>query len=177
MTHLTLGRLAREAGLSRASLLHYESLGLLTPIGRSAGGYRLYDEAQRERLRSIRAYRAAGLSLELIRELLANQADTAARILEAHLMTLNDEIARLRHHQKAIATLLAQPAFLRHQRPRGKHAWVDLLRRAGFDEAAMDRWHAEFEAENPDAHAAFLHSLGLTQSEIQAIRRRASGAA
>ena len=177
MTRLTLGQLAREAGLARSSLLHYETLGLLVPAGRSTGGYRLYDDAQRERLRAICAYRAAGLSLAAIRGVLASRADEAAQILETHLLALNDEIARLRDRQKTIATLLAQPSFKRRGRSCGKDAWVALLRRAGFDDARMDRWHAEFEAESPDAHAAFLVSLGLTQQEIKTIRRRARLAA
>jgi MerR family transcriptional regulator, thiopeptide resistance regulator len=176
MTRLTLGQLAREVGLARSSLLHYEALGLLVPAGRSAGGYRLYDDAQRERLRAIRAYRAAGLPLAAIRGVLASPTDEAAHILEKHLLALNDEIARLRHRQKALAMLLAQPAFKRRGQARGKDAWVALLRRAGFDDADMDRWHAEFEAESPDSHAAFLVSLGMAPRAVQAIRRRARNA-
>ena len=173
MTRLTLGRLAREAGLARSSLLHYEALGLLVPAGRSTAGYRLYDATQRERLRAIRAYRAAGLPLAAIRKMLAGEPDAAAHILETHLMVLTEEIARLRQRQKALATLLAQPSFRRRGRTRGTGAWVAMLRDAGFDDAEMDRWHAEFEAENPDSHQAFLGSLGLTPEEVNAIRRRA----
>ncbi len=173
---LTLGQLARDAGLARSSLLHYESLGLLVPSGRSAAGYRLYDDAQRERLRAICAYRAAGLSLAAIKELLKSHGDAAAHILESHLLGLNEQIARLKHRQKTIATLLAQPSLRRRNGPRGKKAWVALLRRAGFDDVDMDRWHAEFEAENPELHTAFLNSLGLANEEVQAIRLRASQA-
>ncbi|WP_321939583.1 MerR family transcriptional regulator [Paraburkholderia sp. J8-2] len=173
MTRITLGRLAREAGLSRSSLLHYEALGLLMPSARSTAGYRLYDETQHERLRAICAYRAAGLPLAAIRDLLAREGNAAAHILEAHLMRLTAEIARLKERQKAIATLLAQPSFRRRGKQRGKDAWVAMLRGAGFDEAEMDNWHAGFEAENPDSHAAFLVSLGLTREEVKAIRRRA----
>lgn len=172
-TSFTLGRLAREAGLSRSSLLHYEALGLLMPRARSTAGYRLYDETQHERLRAICAYRAAGLPLAAIRDILASEGNAAAQILEAHLMGLTAEIARLKERQKVIATLLAQPSFRRRGKPRGKDAWVAMLRCAGFDEAEMDRWHAGFEAENPDSHAAFLASLGLTREEVKAIRRRA----
>ncbi|MEX3918679.1 MerR family transcriptional regulator [Paraburkholderia sp. BR10872] len=173
LARFTLGRLAREAGLSRSSLLHYETLGLLVPVARSTAGYRLYDETQRERLRAICAYRAAGLPLAAIRDVLANEADAAAQILERHLMVLTEEIARLKQRQNAIATLLAQPSFRRRGRKRGKDAWVAMLRSAGFDDAEMDRWHAEFEAESPDSHAAFLASLGLTPKEVNAVRRRA----
>ena len=173
MTRLTLGQLAREAGLARSSLLHYEALGLLVPTGRSAGGYRLYDAAQRERLRVICAYRAAGLSLAAIRELLASKEGEAAHILESHLMALNEEVVRIKRRQQTIATLLAQPSFRKRPLRRGKEAWVRLLRRAGFDDADMDRWHAEFEAENPHTHESFLRSLGIPDDEVNAIRRRA----
>ena len=61
---LTLGRLARATGLARSSLLHYEALGLLQPRARSDSGYRLYGEAEVQRLQAIRRYREAGLSLE-----------------------------------------------------------------------------------------------------------------
>lgn len=67
---LTLGRLARATGLARSSLLHYEALGLLKPLARSEAGYRLYGEAEVERLQHIRRYREAGLSLEAIQQLL-----------------------------------------------------------------------------------------------------------
>jgi hypothetical protein len=105
--------------------------------------------------------------------MLSNEGDAAAQILETHLMVLTQEVARLRQRQKTIATLLAQPSFRRREHTRGKDAWVAMLRGAGFDEAEMDRWHAEFEAENPDSHWAFLGSLGLTPEEANAIRRRA----
>jgi DNA-binding transcriptional MerR regulator len=137
------------------------------------GGYRLYDLAQRERLRAICAYRAAGLSLAAIRDLLDGKEDKAAQILESHLLALNEEVARLKHRQQTIATLLAQPSFRKRPLRRGKQAWVALLRRAGFDDVDMDRWHAEFEAENPQTHEAFLRSLGLSDDEVKAIRQRA----
>ncbi|HKT91544.1 MAG TPA: MerR family DNA-binding protein, partial [Paraburkholderia sp.] len=130
-------------------------------------------ETQHERLRAICAYRAAGLPLAAIRDILASEGNAAAQILEAHLMALTAEISRLKERQKVIATLLAQPSFRRGDKQRGKDAWVAMLRCAGFDEAEMDRWHAGFEAENPDSHAAFLASLGLTREEVKAIRRRA----
>ena len=65
-----LGQLCKEVGLARSSVLNYEAIGLLVPQGRSQAGYRLYGEAQLERLRTIRRLREAGLSLEDIRVLL-----------------------------------------------------------------------------------------------------------
>ncbi len=39
---ITIGRLARRFGLSRSTLLYYDSIGLLSPSTRSAKDYRLY---------------------------------------------------------------------------------------------------------------------------------------
>lgn len=58
----------------------------------------------------------------------------------------------------------------------GKQAWVDIFRAAGLDEATMRRWHHEFEARHPDAHASFLAWLGLPEEEIARIRSAARSA-
>jgi DNA-binding transcriptional MerR regulator len=171
---LTLGQLARTAGLARASLLHYESLGLLTPSARSPAGYRLYGEAELDRLLAIRRFRAAGLPLAVIRDLLAaEQAQPAgpAALLEARLQGLCAEVERLREQQRLLAHLLAAPEFRRGQACPDKAAWVAMLARAGFTEEDMRRWHADFEAERPREHAAFLRSLGIPAGEIARIRR------
>ena len=171
----TLGALARATGLARASLLHYEALGLLKPMARSAAGYRLYGPEQRARLAAIRRFRAAGLGLDQIGELLdapsARAKPDAVAVLEARLLALSEEVERLRTQQRALAQLLASAEFRARRPCRSKDAWVALLRRAGFDEDAMRRWHAEFEAASPKEHAAFLRALALEAKEVAAIRR------
>ncbi|MCE4556684.1 MerR family transcriptional regulator [Roseateles cellulosilyticus] len=169
---LTLGRLARATRLARSSLLHYESLGLLQPRDRSEAGYRLYGEAEVQRLQAIRRYREAGLSLHAIRDLLAGPpADGPAGLLEQRLLSLGEEVDRLREQQQGLARLLAMPEFHARRQARGKAAWVALLRRAGFSDDDMRRWHAAFEASAPAQHAAFLRSLGLRPAEVAGIRR------
>lgn len=178
---LTLGRLAKTSGLARASLLHYEQLGLLRPATRSAAGYRLYGEAELARLRSIRSYRQAGLSLQVIGELLAapetRRIAQPAGLIEQRLLDLCREVEALRAQQKLLATLLATPEFRSVRRCRDKAAWVALLERAGFSETDMRQWHVGFESSQPEGHAAFLDSLGLPADEVAAIRRwsRAGG--
>lgn len=169
---LTLGRLARATGLARSSLLHYEALGLLQPLGRSDAGYRLYGEAEVARLQAIRRYREAGLSLDAIRQLMVRpQAGSGpAGLLEQRLLALSAEVQRLREQQQELARLLAMPEFHAQRQARGKADWVALLRHAGFSDRDMQRWHADFEAASPGLHAAFLRSLGLTEAEVAAIR-------
>ena len=172
---MTLGRMARAAGLARASLLHYEALGLLRPAARSAAGYRLYGPAELARLENIRRLREAGLSLAAIGELLTPAAtappQAAAALLEARLLALCCEMEQLRQQQQQLARLLAAPEFRSGAPLSDKAAWVELLRRAGFDDVAMRKWHAGFEADDPAGHTAFLQALNLRPAEISAIRR------
>ena len=172
---LTLGRLARATGLARSSLLHYEALGLLKPLARTDSGYRLYGEAEVQRLQAIRRYRDAGLSLEAIRQLLS-RPDTGgpAALLEQRLLALSEEVHLLREQQQELARLLAMPEFHARRKARGKTDWVALLRQAGFSDADMRRWHAGFEAAAPAQHEAFLKSLGLSSAEVAAIRQAAA---
>lgn len=165
---LTIGRLARAAGLARGTLLHYEALGLLAARGRSGAGYRLYGADEAERLQAIRRYRDAGLSLADIRALLARPPGGAAGLLEQRLLGLSAEIQRLRAQQRHLARLLAL-AELRAPLA-GKAAWVALLRRAGFADDEMRRWHADFEADDPAGHGRFLRALGLAAAEVAAVR-------
>jgi hypothetical protein len=57
----------------------------------------------------------------------------------------------------------------------GKDAWVEMFRSIGLDERAMGRWHHEFEARWPEAHASFLAWLGESEADIARIRRSAQG--
>jgi len=174
---LTLGQLGKLVGLARTSLLHYESAGLLLPCARSAAGYRLYGEAEVERLRVIRRLRDAGLSLADIAALIDTPAgrdqrntEQPAALLERRLLGLCDSVAALRAQQRLLVRLLAIPEFRNRRQRWTKAAWVALLRRAGFGDDDMHQWHAEFEREDPPAHAAFLRSLGLAPAEVAGIR-------
>lgn len=172
---LSVGRLGRRFGLSRSALLYYDRIGLLSPSARSAAGYRVYEERDVRRLEAICRYREIGLSLEQIRELLERKGGRTADLLEARLSQLNQEIARLREQQRVIVRLLADRHKLRSSRAIDKDRWVAILQAAGLDEAAMHRWHLEFERMAPNAHQDFLESLGLSRTEITRIRRWSRG--
>ena len=67
---LTVGQMAEVAGVTVRTLHHYDALGLLTPDARSEAGYRLYDDADCERLQEILFYRELGFGLEEINAIL-----------------------------------------------------------------------------------------------------------
>ena len=167
---LTVTGLARACGLSRTAVLYYESLGLLQPVRRTAGNYRVYGEKELERLKRIRVYRDAGLKLGDIRSILEEPRGDAAGVLKRRLLELGGEIERLREHQRAIARLLNQTDRLRRSPMVTKEKWVSVMRAAGFTEDDMHRWHAVFEKSAPGEHQEFLEFLHIPADEIKTIR-------
>ena len=67
---VTIGRLAREAGLAAETLRYYERIGLIRPVQRTPSNYRLYDGEAKARLRFIRRAQNLGFSLAEVKELL-----------------------------------------------------------------------------------------------------------
>jgi len=79
---LTIGQLAKAAGVTTPTIRYYEEIGLLPPAGRSAAGQRIYVETDLERLTFIRRCRDFGFSIDQVRvleaslEAFAEQCDT-----------------------------------------------------------------------------------------------------
>lgn len=67
---LTIGAIARQAGVRPSALRYYEVKGILTPSGRLPNGYRMYDGKAVASLRLIRRAQALGLTLGEIKEIL-----------------------------------------------------------------------------------------------------------
>jgi DNA-binding transcriptional MerR regulator len=167
---MTVTKLARAAGLSRSTVLYYESIGLLRKAKRSAGNYRLYSDADAGRLRQICVYRSAGLTLEDIRALLDRPATDLAAILKRRLAQLGEEMERLRGQQQAIARLLQT----KRRDTLTKEKWTQVMRDSGFSEDDMHRWHAQFEKAEPADHEQFLKFLHIPEAEVRSIRQWSS---
>jgi Cd(II)/Pb(II)-responsive transcriptional regulator len=111
---MQIGALARAAGCSVATIRYYEQAGLLPEPARTEGNFRRYAPAHLERLRTIRGCRALDLSLDEIRDLLA-QADGSAsdcagidRVIDAHLAHVDERIRALEHLRRQLRTLRAR---------------------------------------------------------------------
>ncbi|MFD0806042.1 MerR family transcriptional regulator [Nocardioides caeni] len=63
-TVMQIGEVAARTELSLRSLRHWEEVGLLRPSGRTEGGFRLYTEADVERILVIRRMKPLGFTLE-----------------------------------------------------------------------------------------------------------------
>ncbi len=60
---LKIGELSELSGMTARSIRYYEELGLLKPVARSNGKFRLYDRSSLTRLEYIRRLTEVGLSL------------------------------------------------------------------------------------------------------------------
>ncbi|MEE2033266.1 MerR family transcriptional regulator [Rhodococcus chondri] len=68
---MQIGQVAARTELSIKTIRHYDEIGLVAPSARSAGGFRLYTDADVQRLLVIRRMKPLGFSLDEMRELLA----------------------------------------------------------------------------------------------------------
>ena len=71
MTSLTIGALARQAGVGVETVRFYERRGLVRRPARPRAGYRAYPEDAVGRIRFIRNAQAVGFTLQEVKELLA----------------------------------------------------------------------------------------------------------
>ena len=105
MPSLDIAAVARRSGLPASALRHYESKGLIRPIGRR-GLRRVYDADVLERLALVALGRSAGFSLDQIGAMLG--AAGRPRIDRDALARRADEV------DHAIAGLVALRDGLRH---------------------------------------------------------------
>lgn len=166
----TVGILAKKFGLSRSTLLYYDSIGLLSPEAHSKGEYRNYSESDEKRLAQICKYRRAGISLREIGNILDSPETMLASALQRRFDELNREIVNLHEQQKLIADLLQNPEMLKDSTVMNKEHWVFILKSSGYSEIDMRNWHINFERTSPESHSRFLKYLGLGKDEIKEIR-------
>jgi MerR family copper efflux transcriptional regulator len=112
-TRLTIGAVARGAGVGVDTIRYYEREGLLPPPRRRGSGYRDYDHEAVERLKFIRRAKALGFALEDIRELLALSADHERGVrgvkqrAEAKLAEIEQRIAEMQRMWRGLKKLVA----------------------------------------------------------------------
>ena len=110
--NLTIGKIARRAGLGIETVRFYEKEGLLHEPQRSEANYRLYPEEEVARLNFIRRAKELGFSLREIRELLQLHDDPHAtkgevrEKTEAKIEDIRKKIADLSRMLAALETLV-----------------------------------------------------------------------
>ena len=107
---IQIGELSKRTGCNIETIRYYERISLLPAPPRSAGRYRIYDNADVRRLAFIRRARELGFTLDQVRALLAlsendrQGACTEVRELAArHLGEVRAKIADLRAMERVLA--------------------------------------------------------------------------
>jgi MerR family mercuric resistance operon transcriptional regulator len=101
--HLTIGELARSAGVPTPTVRYYERAGLLGRPRRSAANYRLYREEDLFHLRFIRAAQATGFTLEDVTRLLhPAPCHKVQDLIEKRLAQVASRMKELRHVRRVL---------------------------------------------------------------------------
>ncbi len=114
MTSMTIGQLARRAGIRPSAIRYYEAQRLLPPPPRSGAAYRLYGPEALTLLRFVARSKELGFSLEETRQLIGSSKDDPPCILcrkfiERHLEEVEGQLERLRSLRDRLKRLLHQP--------------------------------------------------------------------
>ena len=106
---LKIGGVARKSGAGVETLRFYENRGLISPRGRTASGYRVYDESVFERLSFIRKAQAVGFSLDEIARIIAEAGRgkrpclEVRRIVAERLQELDRKLVELRRYREELS--------------------------------------------------------------------------
>ena len=92
-SYLRIGQIAQRSGVSAKALRLYEQRGLLKPSAHSEAGYRLYGPDALRRLMQIVVLKRSGFGLAEIGRLLECDANAAAHLLAARIVTLERDLA------------------------------------------------------------------------------------
>jgi DNA-binding transcriptional MerR regulator len=91
----TVKKLADLAGVSVRTLHYYDEVGLLSPLSRSASGYRYYGDEEVVRLQQIMFFRELGFSLDEIKKIVSNPDFDVLEALQHHRIMLERKAERI----------------------------------------------------------------------------------
>lgn len=80
----TVQKLANLAGISTRTLRYYDEIGILKPARINSSGYRIYGQAEVDRLQLILFYRELDLNLETIKQIITSEAFDKTAALKEH---------------------------------------------------------------------------------------------
>jgi len=187
----TINKLAKLAGVSTRTLRWYDQCGLLKPPRTSSNGYRVYGQAEVDRLQQIMFYRELGLELSEIGRIMSASGFNGLAALQGHhaaLCSRREQLDRLIDNvEKSIRTMKGETAMSNQEKFEGfkkkliddnEAAFGDEVRSKYGDEAAdrsnakvsgmTEAQHAELEALTQELNEALKAAFaqGDPQSEL-----------
>lgn len=119
MTSMTIGRVAKLAGVGIETIRFYEREGLIQKPPRRASGYRQYPADTVNQLRFIRRAKELGFTLKEIRELLSlrdgggRRRSEVRKLAEAKMRDIDQKLVRLQAMRSALYGLVQSCACRR----------------------------------------------------------------
>jgi MerR family copper efflux transcriptional regulator len=114
MDRLTIGDVAKQAGVRIETLRYYEREGLIASPPRSVSNYRLYPEDTVRRVQFIKRAQDMGFSLKEVKELLSLRidpttscADVRSRALEK-ITTIKEKLRALKAMKQSLMQLVEE---------------------------------------------------------------------
>lgn len=113
MAGLTIGQVAKAAGVGVETVRFYERRGLFDPPPRRPSGYREFPDQIVQRLRFIKRAKQLGFSLREIRELLDlrldpdTTCDDVKRRAQDKLVDIDEKLTALRRMKRSLGKLVA----------------------------------------------------------------------
>lgn len=110
-TNLTIGRLARDAGVNVETVRYYQRRGLLPEPPRGAGAIRHYRDEDADRLRFIKRAQSMGFSLTEVESLLQVKQRCSCRETQAlasqKLLAIDERIRELKRFRRDLSRWIA----------------------------------------------------------------------
>lgn len=114
---LRIGQLAAESGVPIKTIRYYEDLGLLHPLRRTQGGFRLFSPSSITHLNLIKASQHLGLNLQEVKQLIQiyerkNCSCEADRLrLKAIIQAASDRVKQLESLKTELIMILYQNGY------------------------------------------------------------------
>ena len=102
----TITEFAKFARTTRDALLHYEEIGLLTPVTRGNNNYRYYSHKQLATVNLIHTCRSLDMPLAEIQDLIEHRTpDLVCDLLESQIKAVDEQIAESTRSRKFMSVL------------------------------------------------------------------------
>ncbi|PYI54213.1 MerR family transcriptional regulator [Paenibacillus flagellatus] len=132
----TVQKLGRLAGVSTRTLRYYDEIGILKPARMNSSGYRIYGQAEVNRLQQILFYRELGVNLDRIKELVTDPSFDGIEALKEHREQL---LARRKQLDALIANVDKTLAW-----SEGRMTMTDKEKFEGFKQKLIDDNEAKY---------------------------------
>ena len=154
----TIGQLARGSGLSVRTIRYWSDEGVLHPVTRSTGGYRLYDAESVARLELVRTLRELGLGLDHVRQVLAGET-SVAEVAAAHVAALDAQIRALRVTRAVLSTVARRGSTAEEMTLMNRLARLSAAERGRIIDDFMEETFGGLDTADPDIRTRLRFSL------------------